>query len=151
MALKKLLTDLSIHNSAPNRGTLNALSTAFQAYPNHYYPSNAGGFNYPNVNSIFNTTLFSQKNLRIGEGNAYDWRFQQFSEEPFIRNTIAELPISNWAGTILSNSANFISKFLLVVIITLFLLLGTPPKNTSDEWNDIIRLVKKYIFTKFLT
>ncbi len=68
-----------------------------------------------------------------------------------IRNTIAELPITNWAGTILSNSANFISKFLLVVIITLFLLLGTPPKNTSDEWNDIIRLVKKYIFTKFLT
>ena len=68
-----------------------------------------------------------------------------------IRNTIAELPITNWATAILSNSANFISKFLLVVIITLFLLLGTPPKDTSDEWNDIIRLVKKYIFTKFLT
>ena len=30
--------------------------------------------------------------------------------------------ITNWATTILSNSANFISKFLLVVIITLFLL-----------------------------
>ena len=68
-----------------------------------------------------------------------------------IRNTILELPITNWATAVLSNSANFISKFLLVVIITLFLLLGTPPKNTSDEWNDIIRLVKKYIFTKFLT
>ena len=68
-----------------------------------------------------------------------------------IRNTILDLPITNWATAILSNSANFISKFLLVVIITLFLLLGTPPKNTSDEWNDIIRLVKKYIFTKFLT
>ena len=68
-----------------------------------------------------------------------------------IRNTILDLPITNWATTILSNSANFISKFLLVVIITLFLLLGTPPKNTSDEWNDIIRLIKKYIFTKFLT
>ena len=68
-----------------------------------------------------------------------------------IRNTILELPITNWAKIILSNSANFISKFLLVIIITLFLLLGTPPKNTSDEWNDIIRLVKKYIFTKFIT
>ena len=81
-------------------------------------------------------------------------QLQQFEidiDRETIRNTIAELPITNWAATILSNSANFISKFLLVVIITLFLLLGTPPKNTSDEWNDIIRLVKKYIFTKFLT
>ena len=68
-----------------------------------------------------------------------------------IRNSILELPITNWATAILSNSANFISKFLLVIIITLFLLLGTPPKNTSNEWNDIIGLVKKYIFTKFLT
>ena len=68
-----------------------------------------------------------------------------------IRNTILDLPITNWATIILSNSANFISKFLLVIIITLFLLLGTPPANTSDEWNDIIRLVKRYIFTKFLT
>ncbi len=68
-----------------------------------------------------------------------------------IRNTILELPITNWATIILSNSANFISKLLLVIIITLFLLLGTPPANTSDEWNDIITLVKKYIFTKFLT
>ena len=68
-----------------------------------------------------------------------------------IRNAILDLPITNWATIILSNSANFISKFLLVIIITLFLLLGTPPTNTSDEWNDIIRLVKRYIFTKFLT
>ena len=68
-----------------------------------------------------------------------------------IRSTILNLPITNWATIILSNSANFISKFLLVIIITLFLLLGTPPTNTSDEWNDIIRLVKRYIFTKFLT
>ena len=68
-----------------------------------------------------------------------------------IRQTILDLPITTWATTILSNSANFISKFLLVIIITLFLLLGNPKKNTSDEWNDIIGLVKKYIFTKFLT
>ncbi len=68
-----------------------------------------------------------------------------------IRNSILELPITDWATAILSNSANFISKFLLVIIITLFLLLGNPTKNTSDEWNDIIGLVKKYIFTKFLT
>ena len=68
-----------------------------------------------------------------------------------IRSSLNTLPLLDWASALLSNSANFISKFLLVVIITLFLLLGTPPKNTSDEWNDIIRLVKKYIFTKFLT
>ena len=40
-----------------------------------------------------------------------------------IRNPILELPITNWATSILSNSANFISKFLLVVIITLFLVI----------------------------
>ncbi len=79
---------------------------------------------------------------------------QQFEiniDREIIRNSILDLPIANWATAILSNSANFISKFLLVVIITLFLLLGKPSKNTSDEWNDIIGLIKKYIFTKFIT
>ena len=68
-----------------------------------------------------------------------------------IRNSLNELPLLDWASTILSNSANFISKFFLVVIMTLFLLLGKKSKNTSPVWNDIIGHVKKYIFTKFIT
>ena len=68
-----------------------------------------------------------------------------------IRNTLINLPLLDWASTLLSNSANFISKFFLVVIMTLFLLLGKKSKETSEEWNDIIGHVKKYIFTKFLT
>ena len=68
-----------------------------------------------------------------------------------IRNSLINLPLLDWASTILSNSANFISKFFLVVIMTLFLLLGKKSKETSSEWNDIINHVKKYIFTKFLT
>ena len=59
-----------------------------------------------------------------------------------IRNSLNELPLLDWASTILSNSANFISKFVL---------LGKKSANTSPEWNDIIGHVKKYIFTKFIT
>ena len=68
-----------------------------------------------------------------------------------IRNTLTTLPFLDWASTILSNSANFISKFFLVAIMTLFLLLGKKSKDTSAEWNEIISHVKKYIFTKFIT
>ena len=68
-----------------------------------------------------------------------------------IRNSLNNLPLLDWASKILSNSANFISKFVLVVIMTLFLLLGKKSVNTSPEWNDIIGHVKKYIFTKFIT
>ena len=68
-----------------------------------------------------------------------------------IRNSLNELPLLDWASTILSNSANFISKFVLVIIMTLFLLLGKKSQNTSPVWNDIIGHVKKYIFTKFIT
>ena len=68
-----------------------------------------------------------------------------------IRNSLNTLPLLDWASTILSNSANFISKFVLVIIMTLFLLLGKKSQNTSPEWNDIIGHVKKYIFTKFIT
>ena len=68
-----------------------------------------------------------------------------------IRNSLNELPLLDWASTILSNSANFISKFVLVVIMTLFLLLGKKSQNISPVWNDIIGHVKKYIFTKFIT
>ena len=63
-----------------------------------------------------------------------------------IRNSLNNLPLLDWASTILSNSANFISKFVLVVIMTLFLLLGKKSINTSPEWNDIIGHIKKYIF-----
>tara|TARA_B110000116_G_scaffold266731_1_gene277912 strand:- start:1321 stop:2337 length:1017 start_codon:yes stop_codon:yes gene_type:complete len=81
-------------------------------------------------------------------------KFRQYNiiiDREVIRSTLLELPFLDWASTILSNSANFISKFILVVIMTLFLLLGKKEKNTSIEWNEIIGNVKKYIFTKFLT
>ena len=68
-----------------------------------------------------------------------------------IRNSLNTLPLLDWASAILSNSANFISKLVLVIIMTLFLLLGKKSQNTSPEWNDIIGHVKKYIFTKFIT
>ena len=68
-----------------------------------------------------------------------------------IRNSLNNLPLLDWASAILSNSANFISKLILVIIMTLFLLLGKKSINTSPEWNDIINHVKKYIFTKFIT
>jgi len=81
-------------------------------------------------------------------------KLQEFNVEidrETIRNSLNELPLLDWASTILSNSANFISKFVLVIIMTLFLLLGKKSQNTSPVWNDIIGHVKKYIFTKFIT
>lgn len=81
-------------------------------------------------------------------------KLQEFNIEidrETIRNSLNNLPLLDWASTILSNSANFISKFVLVIIMTLFLLLGKKSKNTSPEWNDIIGHIKKYIFTKFIT
>tara|TARA_Y100001970_G_C14162443_1_gene819344 strand:+ start:459 stop:1472 length:1014 start_codon:yes stop_codon:yes gene_type:complete len=68
-----------------------------------------------------------------------------------IRDSFISLPFLDWASKILSNGANIISKFFLVVIMTLFLLLGRKSKETSKEWNEIINNVKKYIFTKFIT
>ncbi len=68
-----------------------------------------------------------------------------------IRTSLNDLPLLDWASKILSNSANFISKFVLVIIMTLFLLLGKKSYNTSPVWNDIIGHIKKYIFTKFIT
>ncbi len=81
-------------------------------------------------------------------------RLQEFDidiNREVIRNSFISLPFLDWASAILSNSANIISKFFLVVIMTLFLLLGSKSKNTSNEWNEIINSVKKYIFTKFIT
>ena len=78
-------------------------------------------------------------------------KFEINLDKETIRNTLTSLPILDWATGILSNGANFLSKLFLVVIITLFLLIGKQPINTSPEWNDIINHVKKYIFTKFIT
>ena len=81
-------------------------------------------------------------------------RLQEYDilvDREMIRNTLLDLPFLNWASAILSNSANFLSKLFLIVIMTLFLLLGQKPKKTSPEWNEIIRHIEKYIFTKFLT
>lgn len=81
-------------------------------------------------------------------------RLQEYEiivDREMIRNTLLDLPFLGWASAILSNSANFLSKFFLVVIMTLFLLLGKKPKNTSPEWNEIISLIEKYIFAKFIT
>ena len=72
-------------------------------------------------------------------------------DRDMIRNTLLDLPFLDWASAILSNSANFISKLFLVIIMTLFLLLGKKSKNISPEWNEIINHVKQYIFTKFIT
>ena len=68
-----------------------------------------------------------------------------------IRSALINLPFLDWASSILSNSANFLSKFFLVIIMTLFLLLGKKSKNTSQEWNEIISHIKKYTLTKFIT
>ena len=81
-------------------------------------------------------------------------RLQEFSiiiDREIVRNTFMNLPFLDWASKVLSNSANFLSKFFLVVIMTLFLLLGKVPKNTSHEWKEIVLHVEKYLFTKFLT
>ena len=78
-------------------------------------------------------------------------RYDIVLDREIIRNTLINLPFLDWASSLLSNSANFLSKFFLVVIMSLFLLLGKKPKNTSQEWNEIIGHVEKYIFTKFLT
>ena len=50
-------------------------------------------------------------------------------EKDIILNTLSDLPFLDWASTILSNSANFVSKLFLVVIMTLFLLLGKSLKT----------------------
>jgi len=68
-----------------------------------------------------------------------------------IRDSFISLPFLDWASAILSNSANIISKFFLVILMTLFLLLGKKSKNISNQWEEIIKNVKKYIFAKFIT
>ena len=95
----------------------------------------------------YNSKVLILIDLLINKLNNYDI----LVDREVIRSTLINLPFLDWASTILSNSANFLSKFFLVVIMTLFLLLGKKPKNTSNEWNEIIKHVEKYIFTKFIT
>ena len=68
-----------------------------------------------------------------------------------IRQSFLSLPFLDWASTILSNGANFVAKFFLVIIMTLFLLIGSTNKKKSATWNKINTHVKTYIVTKFIT
>ena len=95
----------------------------------------------------YNSKVLILIDLLINELQKYDLQI----DREVIRNTFINLPFLDWASKILSNSANFLSKFFLVIIMTLFLLLGKKSRNTSKEWNEIIDHVKKYIFTKFIT
>ena len=95
----------------------------------------------------YNSKVLILIDLLINELQKYNIQV----DREMIRNTFINLPFLDWASKILSNSANFLSKSFLVVIMTLFLLLGKKSKNTSQEWNEIIGHIKKYIFTKFIT
>ena len=95
----------------------------------------------------YNTKVLLLLDMLILKLQEYDVQINR----QVIRDSFISLPFLDWASTILSNSANIISKFFLVVIMTLFLLLGRKSKNISNEWNQIITSVKKYIFTKFIT
>ena len=68
-----------------------------------------------------------------------------------IRESFLSLPFLDWASSALSNGANFVAKFFLVVIMTLFLLVGGNQERKSETWDAINVHVKKYIFTKFIT
>ena len=68
-----------------------------------------------------------------------------------IRESFLSLPFLDWASSALSNGANFVAKFFLVVIMTLFLLVGSTGAKKSQTWENINSQVKKYIFVKFIT
>ena len=81
-------------------------------------------------------------------------KLQEFDIEinrEIIRESFLSLPFLDWASTALSNGANFVAKFFLVIIMTLFLLIGSTKKEKSETWNNINNQVKKYIVTKFIT
>ena len=95
----------------------------------------------------YNSKVLLLIDLLINKLQKYDVQV----DREIIRNTLINLPFLDWASSLLSNSANFLSKVFLVIIMTLFLLLGKKSTNTSPEWNEIIDHIKKYIFTKFIT
>ena len=71
--------------------------------------------------------------------------FQIEVNKEIIRESFLSLPFLGWASSVLSNGANFIAKFFLVVIMTLFLLLGSAGQRKSKTWENINDQVKKYI------
>ncbi|PPR47360.1 MAG: AI-2 transport protein TqsA [Alphaproteobacteria bacterium MarineAlpha5_Bin9] len=77
--------------------------------------------------------------------------FQIDIDTATIRESFLSLPFLDWASTALSNGANFVTKLFLVVIITLFLLIGPKGKQMSETWQNINSQIKTYIFTKFIT
>ena len=95
----------------------------------------------------YNTKVLFLLDLIIAKLQDFDIQINR----EVIRNSFISLPFLDWASAILSNSANIISKFFLVILMTLFLLLGRKSRNTSAQWNEIIKNVKKYIFAKFIT
>ena len=81
-------------------------------------------------------------------------KLQDFDVEinkEIIRESFLSLPFLDWASSALSNGANFVAKFFLVVIMTLFLLVGSTGAKKSQTWENINNQVKKYIFVKFIT
>ncbi len=77
--------------------------------------------------------------------------FNIYINKNIIRESFLSLPFLDWASSALSNGADFIAKFFLVVLITLFLLGSSTNKTKSPTWINITKQVKKYIFTKFIT
>ena len=82
------------------------------------------------------------------------YRFQEFGIEinkDTIKTSFLNLPFLEWTYFTLSNGANFIGKFILVVILTLFLFARSSYKKKSETWENINKQVKKYIVAKFMT
>lgn len=82
------------------------------------------------------------------------YRLQEFEIEinkDAIKKYFLSLPFVEWSYSTLSNGANFIVKFVIVVILTLFLLARSSDKKKSETWENINKQVKKYIVAKFIT
>ena len=82
------------------------------------------------------------------------YRLQEFEIEinkDAIIKYFLNLPFLEWTYSTLGNGANFIVKFVLVVIIALFLLVGSSDQKKSGTWDNINKQVKKCIFAKFIT
>ena len=82
------------------------------------------------------------------------YRLQEFEidlNKDAIIKYFLNLPFLEWTYSTLSNGANFIVKFVLVVIIALFLLAGSSDQKKTGTWDNINKQVKKYIFAKFIT
>jgi hypothetical protein len=99
MALRRILKD---YQQGLFETSVGETTTALQAYPNHFYTTDNGGFNYSNSttplfdgvttfgvdgegNSTIQSTQFRQKNFRFGEFPAFDRPGLGFSPEPFIK------------------------------------------------------------------